>query len=238
MKKNQFIALMLPLFLYSQADSLYLRLPEEIYLADNSLFSVYYNNLIAEPLPDSLDFMAVCSIGFQDSMKYNLDSLTSGVYKLKLSITDSVSVLECDSSTIIVVKKTEFFNDTLNFLVIGDSYTYSGVYLKYIQDYYNNSSYYPMKYIGTNSYNGTYSNIFHEGYLGKYWYWFGETICRKSICRSIFWESWSRFVTDIFRTALYNEKPDIIIIFLGLVDIGSADPASIETIDDRNRLYL
>lgn len=216
---------------YAQTDSLYLRLPDEIYLSDDSVFSVYYNNLIAEPLPDSLDFTAVCSTGFQDSMKYNLDSLTSGVYKLKLSITDSVSVLECDSSTIIVVKKTEFFNDTLNVLVIGDSYTYSGVYLKYLQNYYNNSSYYPMKYLGTNyypdSYNGTY--IYHEGYLGKYWYWFANYLESPFVFDYFGNVDFTRYISG----SINYEIPDFIIIFLGLVDIGSADPASIETIDEK-----
>ena len=122
-------------------------------------------------------------------------------------------------------------------MFIGDSYSWVGIYEKHVRDIYESSTGKSIKLLGTNSNPrfpeyGAESNIFHEGYSGVSWNWFAN------------YED-SPFVFDgtidcsrYFLDSLDNEKPDLVVIFLGINDIGSGDPSSIETIDERIDLFF
>ncbi|MBN2789755.1 MAG: hypothetical protein JXR69_06170 [Candidatus Delongbacteria bacterium] len=227
------LILLLKIFLYTQ-DSLYLSLPDEIYLSSDIQFSIYFNNLISGILPDKYSFEVSCNVGYRDSIRYNLDSLNEGSYEIEIHIKDSLGqITECDSSMVFVSDHTIDPNDTLKVLVIGDSYTNAGVYLKHLKDIYNSSTNNPIKFMGTNynvgyPYYGIDNELFHEGYWGKTWDWFANNLSSPFI----FEEEEGLDISRYFYESLDKETPDIIIIFLGINDLAYADPTTVETIDN------
>ncbi|MFO7810013.1 MAG: SGNH/GDSL hydrolase family protein [Candidatus Delongbacteria bacterium] len=215
------------------ADSVYVHLPDSVYTTTDSELSIFYTNLIRDRFENKEQISFNCSVGYPDSMKYNLDSLSTGIYDLTIQIRDSNGVyLEEAGTKIVVTENSTVHLDTLKILMIGDSFTYSGVYPKYIKDLYESSTNYPVKLLGTN-YNsgspfyGIDNDIFHEGYSGKSWFWF--VAYEESPFVYDGQVDFQKYIDDF----LYGEIPDIVTIFLGINDIGSGDPSSIETIDER-----
>ncbi|HQO10762.1 MAG TPA: SGNH/GDSL hydrolase family protein [Clostridiales bacterium] len=219
-------------FLFSQIDSVYLHLPDSLYTTSESKFSVYYTNLIRGRFENKEQIIVNCEVGYPDSMKYNLDSLTAGIYKFNIQINDSNGLLIEESESNLIVTENEVnYSDTLEILMIGDSYTWSGIYNKHVKDLYANSNN-MIKLSGSNfnsssNYYGIDNQIFHEGYSGKSWFWFIAYEESPFVFDSDV--DFDRYVNEI----LQGKEPHIITIFLGINDIGSGDPSSIETIDQR-----
>ncbi|NOR45904.1 MAG: hypothetical protein GQ534_09990 [Candidatus Delongbacteria bacterium] len=216
-------------------DSLYLELPQNIYLSSDNQFSIYFNNLISGSLPDNYTFEVNCNVGYIDSLKYNLDSLNLGSYQIEVQIKDSLGkILEKDSSNIFVSDHSIQFEDTLRVLLIGDSYTNTGVYVFHLKDIYNNSSSTSIKFLGTRSntgypYYGADNGLYHEGYWGKTWNWFANDISSPFVFDVADGIDIDRYLNE----SLKSEIPDLVTIFLGVNDISSADPSSIGTIDNK-----
>jgi len=228
-----FSLLGLPL-LYSQSDSLYLRLPDYIYTTTASKFSIYYKNIIQTKEFQNFSFSVDCPVGYDEEVKYNLDSLEAGIYPFSLDVKDSLgNILESDESQLIVTENNTFHDDTLNVLCIGDSYTNSAVYVKTIKDIYDDSCYYPMRLLGTNynsvnPYYGLDNSIYHEGYSGRTWHWFSNYVENPFIYTIEEGLNFKKY----FEEDMDGHYPEIISIFLGINDIGLADATSVESIDE------
>lgn len=222
---------------YTQDDSLYLHLPDKIYTTTTSEYSIYYTNLISSPSPELYNFTTECSVGRSEAIRYNLDSLDTGIYSITVSVYDSMNVfLEKDSSQIIVTGNDICYSDTLSVLMIGNSLTNAGIYPRYTKEFLNEGSLYPCNLEGTHFYDvqDSIDGIFHEGYGGQTWLWFKRIIDSPFV---YFNEETQTDVLDIPRYKeenLNDEQPDIVTVFLGLNDMASTscDPTSTETIDN------
>ena len=216
-------------------DSVHVHLPDSIYTTSTSKFSIYYTNLIPSEFLNNEQIVVNCSVGYADSMKYNLDSLNAGRYNFNIQIYDSLgSFVEEDNSKIIVTNDTITHNDTLKVLIIGDSFTWMGISEKYIKDFYEKTSNHPIKFLGTKyntyeQYHAVENGIYHEGYTGKTWYFFANDLLSPFVYDTVGAVDLNRY----FNIELNGEKPDVVVIFLGINDIGSGDPSTIETIDLR-----
>ena len=224
----------------SKIDSVHIHIPDRIYTTTASNFSIYYNNLIRGRFENKEQIIVSCEVGYPDSMRYNLDSLQAGIYDFKIQVYDSLGFFIEEAETeIIVTDNSVAHTDTLRVLIIGDSFTYAGVYPKYIKDAYESSTSYPIKLLGTNynsgsSFYGLGNSIFHEGYSGRTWYWHANHTSSPFVYDFTGGIDIQRYISD----SLNGEIPDIITIFLGINDIGDADPSTIKTIDERIDLFL
>ncbi|MCK4981188.1 MAG: hypothetical protein KAS62_12380 [Candidatus Delongbacteria bacterium] len=210
----------LPLFiaLYSQADTLYLRLPEYIYTTTTSQYSVYYNNIILTQYPEKYSFVVNCPVGYNDGNKYNLDSLNSGIYNFNLEVYDSVGTfLETDASQLIVTENSINYNDTLKILFVGNSLTYGGRYARYVKEFLDEYSILPVKLLGTSFYTeqDSIDGIFHQGVSGYKWANFTLNIESPFVYSEYPGVDVERYIEE----ELDGETPDIVTIFLGINDI-------------------
>lgn len=223
------IILVFKLALYSQTDSLFLRLPEYIYTTNTSRFSLYYNNTLLTQNPENYSFVVNCSVGYPDSMKYNLDSLTTGNYNLTLEVRDSLgSVLESKSTELIVIDNSTSFSDTLKILFVGNSLTLGGKYQRFTKQFLEESGN-TVKLLGTQFYTeqDSIDGIFHEGRGG--WTW--RKFCRDTISPFVFGNYPGVDIQRYIDESLNGEKPDIITLFLGINDIDFIETSSLEEID-------
>ena len=228
--KIYFAALFFAISVYSQTDSLFLRLPDYIYTTTTSQYSVFYKNLILSETPDNYSFIVNCPVGYNDGNKYSLDSLTSGSYSIQIEVLDSLgNILETDESQLMVTENNITHNDTLKLLFIGDSLTKAGKYERYAKELLDEVGDYPIKLLGTQFYTtqDSIDGIFHEGRGG--WKWANYTL-----------DSLSPFVYSVYPGVdiqkyidekLNGEVPDIVMIFLGINDVFGIDASSLETID-------
>jgi lysophospholipase L1-like esterase len=222
--------------LYSQSDSLYLRLPEYIYTTTVSKFSVYFKNIIQTKEFDNYSFSVSCPAGYAEELKYNLDSLEVGVYNFSVDVKDSLgNVLESDESQIIVTDHGICHNDTLKILYIGDSLTLAGVHLRNVQIMLEEISTHPLKFLGTqyntiNTYFGLDNDLFSESHLGWTWHRYANYADSPFVFQDQY-----PYVVDFdkyFVDSLSGNVPDIIVFFLGVCDVTSlTGTISIETID-------
>jgi len=229
MVKNGFLFLVFVINIYSQDDSLYLRLPDSIYTTTESKYSVYYNNVLLTQSPEKYFFEVISSVGYVDSMKYNLDSLAVGNYAIELQVKDSLgNVLESKNSQVIVTDNQVNFSDTLKILFVGNSLTYGGWYERYTKQFLEETGN-VVKLLGTQHYTAQDSidGIFHEGRPG--WTW--GMYCRDLKSPFVFGYypgvDIEKYITD----SLKNERPDIITIFLGINDLYNVGTSSLEEID-------
>lgn len=147
-------------------------MPEYIYTTTTSNYSIYYNNVVLNQTPEAYYYTINCSVGYSDSMKYNLDSLVVGNYDLQMEVRDSIgNVLESKNSYVIVTDNQINFNDTLKILFVGNSLTFSGRYERCVKSFLEEESNYPIKFLGTQHYTeqDSIDGIFHEGRGGWLW---------------------------------------------------------------------
>ena len=142
-------------------------------------------------------------------------------------------MLEQDSSKIIVTENSISKNDTLRILFIGDSFTLPGVYEKYFKDIYISSTASPIKLVGSNSntlypYWGVDNEIYHEGYSGRSWEWFANYLESPFVFDAVGALDFDRY----FSETLHGEKPDLVVLFMGICNMGLTDPYPIEVIDN------
>ena len=213
---------------------MFLGLPDKIYTTTASKFSVYYSNLITDTNPDNYIFSTDCSVGRQEEKRYNLDSLSSGIYDMKISIFDSLNVfLEQDSTKVIVTDNSVCHGDTLKILMIGDSYTEFGIYENFIKDFYVASApdtlirFFGTKYNPWPQYYAIERGIFHEGYSGKKWDFFANDILSPFVFDYAGNFNFQRYINELSD----GEIPDVVTIFLGVNDVGRCDTSSMESID-------
>jgi len=212
-------------------DSLYVRLPESIYTTTKSRYSIYYNNVLLTQTPEKYTYNVVSSIGFTDSMRYNLDSLPEGNYGLELQVKDSLgNILESKSTQIIVTDNNLNFPDTLKILFIGNSLTYAGKYERYCKEFLESTGN-VVKLLGTQHYTvqDSIDGIFHEGRGGWTWYRYctDNTTPSPFVFGSYPGVNIQRYIDE----SLNGEKPDIVTIFLGINDLYNVRTTSLELID-------
>jgi lysophospholipase L1-like esterase len=229
--KELILILVLLKGIYSQTDSLYLRLPDYIYTTTTSKYSVYYKNVILSQTPVKYSFLVNCQVGYDEGNKYNLDSLESGIYNLSLEVRDSTGLLlESDESQIIVTENSISHNDTLKILFVGNSLTYAGRYERYVKEMIEDECDYPVKLLGTRYYStqDSIDGIFHEGRSGWTWGYY----CRDTTSPFVFGAYPSVDIERYINEKLNGETPDIVSICLGINDIFNIDTSSLETIDN------
>lgn len=208
-------------------DSVYVHLPDSVYTTTENEMSMYYTNLIRGRFEKNEQIIVNCEVGYPDSMKYNLDSLQSGLYDFSIQIYDSLgSFIEEADTKIVVTEKFAAYHDTLRILFIGDSYTENGTYIKKIKDSYTESTFYPIEFMGT-QYNSQYK-LFHEGYSGRSWYFFGNNTESPFVFEILGELDIEKYLNE----SLNGKEPDYIVIFLGINDIGTVNPESLATIDE------
>jgi lysophospholipase L1-like esterase len=221
-----FIIMSVAFKIFSQ-DSVHVHLPDSVYTTTGSELSIYYTNLIRGRFEKKEQIIVSCEVGYPDSMKYNLDSLQAGIYDFNIQIYDSLGLFIEEADTkIVVTDRFAAYHDTLKILFIGDSYTEKGTYLKQIKDLYTESTYYPIKFLGT-KYNSQYK-LFHEGYSGRGWYFFGNNAGSPFVFEAFGDLDIERYINE----SLNGEEPDFVVIFLGINDVGILNPESLETIDE------
>ncbi|MGD9706503.1 MAG: hypothetical protein AB7V07_02370 [Candidatus Delongbacteria bacterium] len=216
--------------LNAQTDSLFTRLPENIYTTNTSKYSVYYKNVVLTQHPEDYSFSVNCPVGFDDGDKYNLDSLNSGIYPLCIDVKDSLgNLLGTDGCQLLVTENNISQSDTLRMLFVGNSLTYAGKYERNIKTLMDESGSYPVKFLGTQFYNeqDSIDGIFHEGRAG--WSW--GTYCRSNLSPFVYSEFPGVDVERYLHEKLNDEIPDIVIFFLGVNDIFGINSTSLETID-------
>jgi hypothetical protein len=221
----------------TESDSLYLRMPECIYTTTASKYSLYYNNTVLTKKPENYSFIVNCPVGYEEGNKYNLDSLEAGRYSLSLDVYDLFgTLLESASSQLIVTDKSIGLEDTLRILYVGDSKTYSGKAQRDCQLLLESTSSMPIKFLGT-KYNIDYPEygidygLFHEGIPGFSWRKFaGYNESSFVFEDGDYWNVYPD-CKRYFNELLHGEKPDLVLFFIGIVDIFSCVTTDINDIE-------
>jgi len=224
-------------FLFSQTDSLYLRLPDYIYTTTASQFSIYYKNIIQTKEFEDYSFSVTCPVGYPEQLKYNLDSLEAGTYNLTVDVKDSLgNILEPDESQLIVTENRISYNDNFKMIYIGDSLTLTGVYMRKVQIKLEEISDHELEFLGTqyntiNTYYGLDNDLFSESHLGWTWHRYANYSDSPFVFNDVY--PYEVEFEKYFNDSLSGKVPDLIVFYLGAGDVTSlVGTINIDTIDD------
>lgn len=187
----------------------YESIPETVYATVGEPFKIFYNNILSLP-----DLKIVFNVPMELERSYydNRIEITSqipGDFVVSWRVYDNEYILVESGKMLFVVREMELENATG--LVLGDSTVNAGVLTQTLLDIYEENGK-TLTLLGT---RGTYPNV-HEGRDG----WASSTYCSKDTDGVYY----NPFYNDGFDFSYYMtiqgyEKPDFIIIQLGINDI-------------------
>ncbi len=229
MKNSIYYLLFIVVFISCrQNSSLELSLPPRLYCSQLSEVSIYYENLIQYSKHSNYTFSITPELGIDNSKKYKFDiqEKASRNFKLNVVVLDESGRKVTSGSTEVcyTVPKTSSL-DTVSVLITGNSLTAAGIFPEKIESLFLNNIQIPIIFLGTKESNGG----THEGYGGKTWEWFSQNIESPFVFDNSgddYTLNFNRYFEEVVKN-----KPDFVVIELGINDCFRADTTSIETID-------
>lgn len=204
-------------------------LPKEIYICSYNQLSVFLYNTIFTRYQGGVTFNVSCDVGYYDIDQWYLSPIKSqvGKHELNISVSDSNGfMIDSQNSIINVIDENIGYKDSLKILFIGNSLTQMAVFPARVMDLLRRSGNINFVFLGS---IGGGNMPRHEGYGGKTWRWF----CSDSTSPFVFktGDQYSLNFSRYFNETLHGEKPNIIIIELGINDCTHINSTSSKTID-------
>ncbi len=223
-----------------------LTLPREVVAVAGLETAVYFDNIVLMEQPGKYRFQVDCDLGEVDSKRWSCRPSEGdlGTHRLTLTVRDaSGTVLESQSTNLRVLPAAFQADSRFQLLIVGDSLTHATAYPNEIARLFADPANPTCRMLGTHQPASAKPGVAHEGYGGWTWQRFvtryepePDGTHRKRSSPFVFLDDQSKPQLDVsryIREACGGTPPDIVVFMLGINDCFSADPDSIDAIDQR-----
>jgi lysophospholipase L1-like esterase len=224
-----------------------LTLPPAIYAVPGLETNIYFDNIILSQTPDQFQFKVTCDPGETKTNRwsYTPKQTDVGKHALSVSVYGSDDVLLGTASTILhVVPQSAGAKNKIRLLIIGDSLTNATVYPNEIGRLLSQSGNPEWTMLGTRKPRSVSKGVAYEGHGGWTWARFvtqyepDQTLPEKQRSSPFVYlnKNTGKSQLDLsryFDERCDGERPDYIVILLGINDCFHADPDDPARIDAR-----
>lgn len=225
-----------------KTQSLQLTLPPMFYAVPGVEMSIYFDNIVLTETPERYQFEVDCEIGTVDQNRWSVTPTESNVgqYSLSVKVTDADGANIGTANTVLQVSKSDAGanNDTCRLLIIGDSLTNATTYSNEIARLLSTPGNPKWQMLGTHKPKSAAAGVAHEGYGGWTWQRFvsqyepkPDGTNRKRSSPFVYLGKDGKPGLDLpryFKEECNDQKPDYVIIMLGINDCFSAKQDAID----------
>lgn len=222
--------------------SLQLTLPPMFYAVPGVEMSIYFDNIVLTETPEKYRFEVDCEIGTVDQNRWTVTPTDSNVgqYSLSVKVTDADGANLGAANTVLQVSKPDAgaSRDTCRLLIIGDSLTNATTYSNEIARLFSTPGNPKWQMLGTHKPKSAAAGVAHEGYGGWTWQRFvsqyepkPDGTNRKRSSPFVYLGKDGKPGLDLpryFKEECNDQKPDYVIIMLGINDCFSAKQDAID----------
>ncbi len=224
-------------------DALRLTLPKTAYAVVGAEMSVYFDNIVLSENSDDLKFVVTSDLGKTEPKRWTVTATEADVgdHPWQVEVFRGDKSLGRKSMTLHVSPAKLSKPRNVSLLIVGDSLTNATHYPNEIAKRLDQSGLTAWKMLGTHRPTNAAPGVAHEGYGGWTWARFlnhyepnPDPANRKRSSPFVYLDG-EKPKLDIpryFQEACQGEKPDVIIIMLGINDCFGANPNSIEKTDE------
>lgn len=225
-------------------DTLQLTLPPMIYAVPNVEISLYFENIVLTPNPQSLRFSVACDIGQTESRRWMVSPTDTdvGTHPLTVRVEDSDGTLRATATTKLQVTSADAGNgESIRLLIVGDSLTHASQYPNELSRLLQSPGNPNLTMLGTHRPASAAEGVAHEGYGGWTWARFvnhyepqPDSKQRKFSSPFAFLDSNQQPKLDVTR---YIDEhcdglaPDYVVFLLGINDCFGASPDDPQAMD-------
>lgn len=225
-----------------KTQSLQLTLPPMFYAVPGVEMSIYFDNIVLTETPEKYQFEVDCEIGTVDQNRWTVTPTDSNVgqYSLSVKVTDADGANLGTANTVLQVSKPDAgaSRDTCRLLIIGDSLTNATTYSNEIARLLSTPDNPKWQMLGTHKPKSAAAGVAHEGYGGWTWQRFvsqyepkPDGTNRKRSSPFVYLGKDGKPGLDLpryFKEECNDQKPDYVIIMLGINDCFSAKQNAID----------
>jgi len=225
-----------------KTQSLQLTLPPMFYAVPGVEMSIYFDNIVLTETPKNYRFEVDCEIGTVDQNRWSVTPTESNVgqYSLSVKVTDVDGANLGTANTVLQVSKQDAGanRDTCRLLIIGDSLTNATTYSNEIARLLSTPGNPKWQMLGTHKPKSAAAGVAHEGYGGWTWQRFvsqyepkPDGTNRKRSSPFVYLGKDGKPGLDLpryFKEECNDQKPDYVIIMLGINDCFSAKQDAID----------
>ena len=225
-----------------KTQSLQLTLPPMFYAVPGVEMSIYFDNIVLTETPERYRFEVDCEIGTVDQNRWTVTPTDSNVgqYSLSVKVTDADGANLGTANTVLQVSKPDAgaSRDTCRLLIIGDSLTNATTYSNEIARLLSTPDNPKWQMLGTHKPKSAAAGVAHEGYGGWTWQRFvsqyepkPDGTNRKRSSPFVYLGKDGKPGLDLpryFKEECNDQKPDYVIIMLGINDCFSAKQDAID----------
>jgi lysophospholipase L1-like esterase len=225
-----------------KTQSLQLTLPPMFYAVPGVEMSFYFDNIVLTETPEKYRFEVDCEIGTVDQNRWTVTPTDSNVgqYSLSVKVTDADGANLGTANTVLQVTKADAgaSRDTCRLLIIGDSLTNATTYSNEIARLLSTPGNPKWQMLGTHKPKSAAAGVAHEGYGGWTWQRFvsqyepkPDGTNRKRSSPFVYLGKDGKPGLDLpryFKEECNDQKPDYVIIMLGINDCFSAKQNAID----------
>lgn len=225
-----------------KTQSLQLTLPPMFYAVPGVEMSIYFDNIVLTETPEKYRFEVDCKIGTVDQNRWTVTPTDSNVgqYSLSVKVTGADGANLGTANTVLQVSKPDAgaSRDTCRLLIIGDSLTNATTYSNEIARLLSTPGNPKWQMLGTHKPKSAAAGVAHEGYGGWTWQRFvsqyepkPDGTNRKRSSPFVYLGKDGKPGLDLpryFKEECNDQKPDYVIIMLGINDCFSAKQDAID----------
>lgn len=225
-----------------KTQSLQLTLPPMFYAVPGVEMSIYFDNIVLTETPEKYRFEVDCEIGTVDQNRWTVTPTDSNVgqYSLSVKVTGADGANLGTANTVLQVSKPDAGanRDTCRLLIIGDSLTNATTYSNEIARLLSTPGNPKWQMLGTHKPKSAAAGVAHEGYGGWTWQRFvsqyepkPDGTNRKRSSPFVYLGKDGKPGLDLpryFKEECNDQKPDYVIIMLGINDCFSAKQDAID----------
>ncbi|MEQ8854843.1 SGNH/GDSL hydrolase family protein [Gimesia sp.] len=225
-----------------KTQSLQLTLPPMFYAVPGVEMSIYFDNIVLTETPEKYRFEVDCEIGTAEQNRWSVTPTESNVgqYSLSVRVTDADGANLGTANTVLQVSKPDAGanRDTCRLLIIGDSLTNATTYSNEIARLLSTPGNPKWQMLGTHKPRSAAAGVAHEGYGGWTWQRFvsqyepkPDGTNRKRSSPFVYLGKDGKPGLDLpryFKEECNDQKPDYVIIMLGINDCFSAKQDAID----------
>lgn len=232
----------------SGGDALQLTLPPAVYAVPGVETSIYFDNIIVAQNSDVYQFRVTCDVGQSEDRRWTVTPKSSdvGTYNLVVDVQSRDGQLLASQSTMLqVVPQPAAIDDgkTVNLLIIGDSLTHATAYPNEVARLLSLPGHPNWKMLGTHKPASAAAGVAHEGYGGWTWQRFvtkyepdPDGTYRKRSSPFVFLNDDGNPHLDVaryFEESCSGQRPDYVVLMLGINDCFGAPPDNVAGMDAR-----
>lgn len=225
-----------------KTQSLQLTLPPMFYAVPGVEMSIYFDNILLTETPEKYRFEVDCEIGTVEKNRWTVMPTDSNVgqYSLSVKVTDADGANLGTANTVLQVSKPDAGanRDHCQLLIIGDSLTNATTYSNEIARLLSTPGNPKWQMLGTHKPKSAAAGVAHEGYGGWTWQRFvsqyepkPDGTNRKRSSPFVYLGKDGKPGLDLpryFKEECNDQKPDYVIIMLGINDCFSAKQDAID----------